>query len=47
MPGVHIGDNCVIACGAVCTKDIPSGEIWGGGSCKKNRNCRRILSENT
>lgn len=35
MPGVRIGDNCVIACGAVCTKDIPSGEIWGGGFLQK------------
>lgn len=30
MPGVTIGDNCIIGCGAVVTKDIPSGEIWGG-----------------
>ena len=29
-PGVTIGDNCVIAAGAVVTKDIPSGEVWGG-----------------
>ena len=30
MPGVTIGDNCVIATGAVVTKNVPSGEIWGG-----------------
>ena len=30
MPNVHIGDNCVIAAGAVVTKDVPSGEVWGG-----------------
>ncbi len=30
MPGVTVGDNCIIGCGAVVTKDIPSGEIWGG-----------------
>lgn len=29
MPGVTIGNNCIIGCGAVVTKDIPSGEIWG------------------
>ena len=29
-PGVTIGDNCVIAAGSIVTKDIPSGEIWGG-----------------
>ena len=30
MPGVSIGDDCIIATGAVVTKNIPSGEIWGG-----------------
>lgn len=30
MPGVTIGDNCIVGCGAIVTKDIPSGEIWGG-----------------
>ncbi|NQI35616.1 acyltransferase [Streptococcus suis] len=30
MPGVRIGDNCIIGCGAVVTHDVPSGEIWGG-----------------
>lgn len=30
MPGVTIGDNCVIAAGAVVTKNIPSGTIFGG-----------------
>lgn len=37
---VNIGDDAVIAAGAVITKDIPSGEIWGGGTsqvyCKKD-----------
>lgn len=27
---VTIGDNSAIAAGAVVTKDIPEGEIWGG-----------------
>ena len=27
---VTIGDNSAVAAGAVVTKDIPSGEIWGG-----------------
>lgn len=31
-PNVEIGDNCVIAAGSIVTKNIPSGEIWGGGS---------------
>ncbi len=30
MPGVTIGDDCIIATGAVVTKDVPAGEIWGG-----------------
>lgn len=30
MPGVRIGDNCIIGCGAVVTHDVPPGEIWGG-----------------
>lgn len=30
MPGVTIGDNCIIGCGAVVTHDVPPGEIWGG-----------------
>lgn len=30
MPGVSIGDDCIIATGAVVTKNVPSGEIWGG-----------------
>jgi len=31
---VTIGDDVVIAAGAVVTKDIPSGEIWGGVPAK-------------
>lgn len=30
MPNVKIGDNVVVAAGAVVTKDIPSGTVWGG-----------------
>lgn len=30
MPGVHIGDNCIIGCGAIVTKDIPDGSIAAG-----------------
>lgn len=31
---VTIGDNALVAAGAVVTKDIPSGEIWGGVPAK-------------
>lgn len=34
MPGVKIGNNCVIAAGAVVTKDVPDNEIWGGVPAK-------------
>lgn len=30
MPGVSIGNNCIIACGAVVTKDVPDNTIVGG-----------------
>ena len=28
--GVTIGDNCIVAAGAVVTKDVPSGSVVGG-----------------
>lgn len=30
MKGVAIGDNSIVAAGALVTKDIPANEIWGG-----------------
>ena len=30
LPNVTIGDNCIIAAGSMVTKNIPSGEVWGG-----------------
>jgi len=30
LPGVTIGDGAIVGAGAVVTKDIPSGERWGG-----------------
>ena len=30
LPGVHIGNGCVIGAGSVVTKNVPDYEIWGG-----------------
>jgi len=30
LPGVSIGENSVIAAGAVVTRNVPENEIWGG-----------------
>ena len=30
LPGVRVGPNSVVAAGSVITKDVPSGEVWGG-----------------
>lgn len=30
LPNVKIGDKSVVAAGAVVTKSIPDGEVWGG-----------------
>lgn len=34
LPGVSIGDNCVIGAGSVVTKDIESGSVAAGNPCK-------------
>lgn len=41
MPGVNIGENSVIACGAVVTHDVPANSIWGGVPAK----CIETLEE--
>ena len=46
LPGVTIGDNSIVAVGAVVNKSIPSGEVWGGGTSQlhheKKRLCRQV-----
>lgn len=34
LKGVTIGDNSIVAAGALATKDIPANEIWGGVPAK-------------
>ena len=34
LPGVTIGDNCVIGAGSVVTRDIPSGSLAVGNPCR-------------
>lgn len=30
MPNVPIGDNCIIGCGSIVTKNVPDNEVWAG-----------------
>lgn len=34
LPGVRIGDNCVIGAGSVVTRDIPAGSVAVGNPCR-------------
>lgn len=45
MPNVRIGKNCIIACGAVVTKDIPDNEIWGGVPAKRIESIEEYYSK--
>lgn len=35
LKGVHIGNDAVVAAGAIVTKSVPTNEIWGGVPAKK------------
>lgn len=35
LPDVIIGNNCIIGANSLVTKDIPSGEVWGGNPARK------------
>ena len=34
LPELKIGKNCIIAAGAVVTKDVPSDQVWAGNPAK-------------
>ena len=43
--GVEIGNNVIVAAGSVVTKNIPSGEIWGGNPAKKIGNFYQLYKK--
>lgn len=47
LPGITIGSNSIIAAGAVVTKDVPSGEVWGGIPAKKIETSEEYLAKIT
>jgi serine acetyltransferase len=34
MPGIHIGDECIVGSGSVVTRDVPSHSIVGGNPAR-------------
>lgn len=46
MPGVCIGDNCIIACNAVITKSVPSNTIVGGVPARKIETIEEYVLKN-
>lgn len=42
MPGVTIGKNSIIACGAVVTHDVPPDSIWGVSPHEKSNRLRNM-----
>ena len=46
LPGVTIGDNCVIGAGSVVNKDIPAGTMAAGNPCRVIKSINLIKSIN-
>lgn len=47
LPGVSIGDNCVIGAGSVVNKDIPANSLAVGNPCRVVRSLAELNSENS
>ena len=43
LPGVHIGNGCMIAAGATVTKDVPGYAVVAGVPAKGNTNAKLIM----
>lgn len=46
MPGVHIGSNCIIGCGAVVTRDIPDNSVAAGVPARVIRSIEEYEKKN-
>lgn len=47
LPGVHIGNGCIIGAGSVVTKSVPDYEVWAGNPAHfiKSRLCENSRME--
>ena len=45
LPGVTLGNECVVAAGAVVTKSYPSGSVLGGNPAKLIGNSKELVQK--
>lgn len=45
LPGITIGDGSIIAAGAVVTKNVPAGEVWGGVPARRIETSEEYLTK--